>query len=70
MNLKYVWLDRRYLVNKKLENLLIHIVWKLPERLVMWAAVRVIANATTGKYENQVVPELTALEALNRWPTR
>jgi hypothetical protein len=36
----------------------------------MWAAVRVIANATTGEHGNQVVPELTAMEALNRWPIR
>jgi len=64
---KYLWLDRKYLASKKLERLLIKIVWRLPRRLVMWAAIRVIANATTGEYENQIVPELTAMEALDRW---
>lgn len=26
-----------------------------------------MAHATTGKYENQVVPELLAADALKRW---
>jgi len=39
----------------------------LPKSLVGWCAIRVIANATTGEYSNQVVPELTAMEALDRW---
>jgi hypothetical protein len=43
------------------------IVWKLPKRLVLWCAIRVIANATTGQYSNQIVPELTAMDALDRW---
>ena len=43
------------------------LAWKLPKRLVMWAAVRVGAHATQGKYENQVVPDLTFLDALKRW---
>jgi len=68
--LKYAWWDRKYLIRKKSENLLTRIVWMLPKRLVMWAAVRVIANATTGVYANQVVPELTAMEALKRWPVK
>lgn len=41
----------------------------LPKRIVMWAAVRVGAHATTGEYSNKVVPEMTFLEALQRWDT-
>lgn len=43
------------------------IAWKLPKWLVKWAAVRLIAHATTGKYGSTVVPDLSAMEALNRW---
>jgi hypothetical protein len=49
------------------DKILMWIAWKLPRRLVMWCACRVIANATTGIYANQVVPELKAMDALQRW---
>lgn len=41
--------------------------WKLPRWLVQWAAIRMVAHATTGKYSTTVVPELSAVEALRRW---
>jgi hypothetical protein len=34
---------------------------------VAWCFSRVVGVATTGKYSNTIVPELTALEALKRW---
>jgi hypothetical protein len=43
------------------------IAWRLPKRLVYWAAVRLVAHATQGVYGNTVVPDLTAMEALRRW---
>ena len=43
------------------------LAWKLPRRLVMWCAIRVMANATQGAYSNQSAPDLTAMEALDRW---
>ena len=39
----------------------------LPHQLVMWAAIRLVAHATTGSYSYQIVPELTAMDALARW---
>lgn len=45
----------------------IKLAWLLPEALVYFCAIRLIANATQGKYGNQVVPELTAMDALKRW---
>lgn len=52
----------------KFENKLIEwIVWKLPKKIIYWSSIRLIAHATTGKYSNQVVPELTAMDALGRW---
>lgn len=50
-----------------IDKFLMFIAFRLPKRLVMWCAVRVIANATTGAYGNQIVPELSAMDALDRW---
>ena len=44
------------------------LAWKMPKRLVYWCAVRVGAAATTGQWSSQVVPELTLIEALERYP--
>lgn len=49
------------------EKLAIWIAWRLPKRLVMWCAIRLIANATQGEYSSQIVPELSAMDALQRW---
>jgi len=43
------------------------IAWKLPTRLVYWCAMRVTAYATQGEYSNQIVPDLTAMNALKRY---
>jgi len=39
----------------------------LPREIAYWCAIRVFAHATTGKYSEQVVPDLTAMDALKRW---
>ena len=57
----------RYWVSRKVENAIIWIAWRLPRRLVMWCAYRVGAHATSGKYGNTVVPELTFMDAVHRW---
>jgi hypothetical protein len=43
------------------------LAWRMPKPLVMWCAVRLMANATQGAWSGQVVPELTAIDALQRW---
>jgi len=43
------------------------IAWCLPRKLVMWCAIRLMAHATTGQNSNQIVPELTVIDALQRW---
>jgi hypothetical protein len=42
---------------------------RLPRRLAYFAAIRVGVNAITGPWEDQVVPELTLGDALQRWDT-
>jgi hypothetical protein len=56
-----IW--KRYLS----EKFYLWFVWKLPKSIILWSTIRLVANATTGKYENTIVPELTAMEALKRW---
>lgn len=63
----YMWFDRAYLISRKREAFIRWIAWKLPKKLVMWSYIRVGAHATTGQYENTVVPELGMMEALDRW---
>jgi len=43
------------------------LAWHLPKKLVYWASVRLIANATMGKYSSQDVTTLQAWVALERW---
>lgn len=52
---------------EKMDKFLLWLAHKLPRRLVMWCAVRVGAYATTGKYDTTIVPELTFMDALQRW---
>lgn len=49
------------------EKIIIWIVWKLPRKIIYWSAIRLFANATTGKYGDQITPELLAMDALKRW---
>jgi hypothetical protein len=49
------------------EKFWMNLAWLLPKELVKWAAVRLIANATTGQFADTVVPELSAMDALQRW---
>jgi hypothetical protein len=59
-----VWLPRP---DPLREKVLMLIAWRLPRSLVYWCALRLLAHATQGKYGNQVVPELLAIDALKRW---
>lgn len=49
------------------EKLMMKIAWKTPKWLVYFCAVRLGANATTGKHGSQIVPELNFIDALKRW---
>ena len=57
----------RYEARKRVEKAQMAVAWKLPRWLVKWAAIRLMANATTGEHSSQVVPDLTAMDALKRW---
>ena len=59
--------DFNYEANKIKEKIQMWFAWKLPRWLVKWAAVRLMASATQGKHSSTIVPELTAMQALDRW---
>lgn len=50
-----------------IDDLMKRLAWLMPRRLVYWCAIRLMANATTGEHSSQVVPDLTAMDALKRW---
>lgn len=59
--------DTTYKRRKYTERAQLWLVYRLPRWLIYWAAIRLIAHATMGKYDKQVVPKLTAMDALKRW---
>jgi hypothetical protein len=67
MKLSHLRIEARYQRAKLAEKFWTGLAWKLPDRLAYWATIRVLAYATTGKYGGQVVPELYAVDALERW---
>jgi len=43
------------------------LAFHLPRRVAYFAAVRVAAHATQGRWSHQEVPALTAMDAIKRW---
>ena len=62
MNIKYEW-------SKIQEKFWLKLAWMVSKKLAYWCAIRLGANATQGKYSSQEVPELSYMEALERWDT-
>ncbi len=54
-------------MRRLLDRLARAVAWALPRRVAYWCAVRVAAHATTGEHGHEPVPEVTAMEALQRW---
>jgi len=49
------------------EKITIWLVWCLPKYLVMWCYYRVAAHASSGKWGNDGVPDITMMDAIERW---
>ena len=43
------------------------VAWCLPKRIVYHAAIRLATYATVGQYSDQIVPDLRAMDAAQRW---
>lgn len=59
----------RYELEKIRERALMAFVERLPRKLVYFCYIRVGVHATTGAYSNTVVPEISMMDALQRWDT-
>ena len=61
-------LDLKYrLITQPLARLPYKIAGIMPRWLVYYCAIRLMAHASGSKYPTQIVPELTAMDALKRW---
>jgi hypothetical protein len=49
------------------EKIAMWFAYKLPKRIVYWAAIRMAAYASSGRYSTTIVPHLTVMDALERW---
>jgi len=54
-------------VVERLERVWFWLSGRSPRRLIYFCGIRLAAHATTGHYSDTVVPELTIMEALERW---
>ena len=52
------------------EKALMALAWGLPSGVAYWAAIRVGAHATQGRWSDQEVPALLFIDALKRWEDR
>lgn len=57
----------RYDMNKIPERVCVWIAWRMPRQLVMWAAIRLMAHATTGKNGSRVPDRVSIMDALRSW---
>ena len=49
------------------ERIAIKIAWMLPRQVALWAMVRVVAHATTGKWGNEHIDSIGYKEMHDRW---
>lgn len=62
-----IWSMVRWYVYNIPERIARKVAFVLPSKVAYWATLRLGAHATTGQYSNQIVPDLTFSEALERW---
>lgn len=74
MKLKTIWTlpgaSLRERLSRTGEEVVVAVAWRLPSRLVYWTTIRAGVHASTGRYSDQVVPELTLTDVLKRWPAQ
>lgn len=54
-------------VKRRARNVPYFVARCMPRWLVYHCAIRLIAEATTGRYAATIVPDLSAMDALDRW---
>jgi hypothetical protein len=59
--------ELKYNLSRRKENLVIWIAHRLPKKLKMRVYFDILAHATTGKYGKTIVPNITAMDAIDRY---
>lgn len=59
--------ELKYQISKRAERLEIRLAQNLPKRLKMRVYFDILAHSTTGKYGKTIVPDLTAMDAIDRY---
>lgn len=49
------------------EKVIMAFVWRLPDWVMVWAAMRLWAHATSGKYDAPNPEKITMSEVLKKW---
>lgn len=60
-------MEIRYNLRRKKESMIIWVAKRLPKQLKMRVYFDVLAHATTGKYGDTIVDEITAFDAIDRY---
>ena len=60
-------LEIKYQIRRRNEKVLIWLARRLPKQLKMRVYFDILAHSTTGKYGNTIVPEITAMDAIDRY---
>lgn len=60
-------LEVKYQVRRRGEKMLIWLAHRLPKQLKMRVYFDILAHSTTGKYGKTIVPEITAMDAIDRY---
>ncbi len=64
MNTSYTLRER---IRRFFEDIPMKVAWMLPPSVVMWATLRAVAHATTGRYSASNVADLDAMDVVARW---
>lgn len=60
-------IEFKYQVRRRAEKMVIWLAHHLPKQLKMRVYFDILAHATTGKYGKTIVPEITAMDAIDRY---
>lgn len=50
-----------------IDKILVWLAWRLPRKIVYFAAIRLMSSATVGKYADSALSKLLAEDALRQW---
>lgn len=67
IDLRTRWLFARHDIGVAITKLKMEFVWRLPRWIIYFAAIRMVAEATTGDNGHINVGDLNAMDAVKMW---